>query len=218
MPELVSGAQQFSGGSGLHWGNVNTSTVYSYLVQRNSISPELFYFSKPGLYQIFPQLLNSSINVVCYLFFWHVFISWKTSTLCLKLGMSCWIPFRILLNLEVNQITLFYYKHIRLGFHMRCCMGEWAQSTPAGATALFMQGDGMKGFWKMLLMASGLICTTIEPPNCFKFLPTSLVFSSDKLWAQVMTQLIRRLCWLETHEVEVFLDSLYMFLAFTMRP
>lgn len=69
MPELVFGAQQFSGGSGLHLGSVNTSTVYSYLVQRNSISPELLYFSKPGLYQIFPQLLNSSINVVCYLFF-----------------------------------------------------------------------------------------------------------------------------------------------------
>lgn len=137
-PELGSGAWQLFGGASLHLGSVNTSTIYSYLVQRNSISPELFYFSKPGLYQIFPQLLNSSINVVCYLFFWHVFISWKTSTLCLTLGMSCWIPFRILLNLEVNQITFFYYKHIRLGFHMRCCMGEWAQSTPAGATALFM--------------------------------------------------------------------------------
>ena len=107
--------------------------------------------------------------------------------------MSCWIPFRILLNLEVNQITFFYYKHIRLGFHMRCCMGEWAQSTPAGATALFMQSDGMKGFWKMLLMALGVICTTTEPWNCFKFLPTLLVFSSDKLWAQVMTQLTKKL-------------------------
>lgn len=107
--------------------------------------------------------------------------------LCLKLGTSCWIPFRILLNLEVNQITFFYYEHIRLGFHMKCCMGEWAQSTPAGATALFMQSDSMKGFWEMFLMASGVICTTIEPPKCFKFLLALLVFSSDKLWAQVIT-------------------------------
>lgn len=42
----------------------------------------------------------------------------------LRLGMSCWIPFRILLNLEANQITFFYYEHIQLSFHMRCCMDE----------------------------------------------------------------------------------------------
>lgn len=108
--------------------------------------------------------------------------------------MSCWIPFRILLNLEVNQITYFYYKHIRLGFHMRCCMGEWAQSTPAGATALFMQSDGMKGFWKMLLMASQVICATTEPPNCFQFLPTLHVFSSDSWVITWAHGLIKKLC------------------------
>jgi len=99
-------------------------------------------------------------------------------------GMSCWIPFRILFNLEANQITFFYYEHIQLGFHMRCCMGERAQSTPAGATALFMQTDGMKGFWKMLLMVSGGLHITAEPPSCFNFLPTSLVFSvtNPGLW------------------------------------
>lgn len=73
----------------------------------------------------------------------------------------------------------------------------------------------MKGFWKMLLMASGFICTAIEPPNCLKFLLTSLVFSIDKLWAQVMTRLIRKLVVGNTR-VEVSLDSTYMFLAFSM--
>lgn len=53
-------------------------------------------------------------------------------------------------------------------------------------------------------MASGVICATIEPPNCFKFLPTLLVFSSDKLWAQVMTQLIKKLCVGWKHKKERF--------------
>lgn len=114
----------------------------------------------------------------------------KTFALYSRPDMSRWIPFRILLNLEGNQITFFYYKHIRLGFRMRCCMGEWAQSTPAGATALFMQSDDMKGFGRMLLMVSGGICIAVEPPDCFKFLPTSLVFAADKLWALMVTP-----CW-----------------------
>lgn len=50
-PKLGSDAWQLS----LHLGSVNTSVIYSYLVQRNSVSPELFYFSNPGPYQIFPN-------------------------------------------------------------------------------------------------------------------------------------------------------------------
>lgn len=140
----------------------------------------------------------------------------KMSMLCLRLGMSCWIPFRILLNLEVNQITYFYYKHIRLGFHMRCCMGEWAQSTPAGATALFMQWwhervlenafDGFTSdlcyYWTTKLLSVLTYFACIFQWQLGHHL--SPWFDQETLW------------WLETQEREFFLNSLYMFLPSTM--